>query len=437
MTSERVRAVAPTILVVVGTAGAAFAAGAIGGHLGTTMFAVMLGVLVIAVLMFVRPASVGVVALIAIFNIYRVGATVNPGASAGVSYSDVALAGATIVALPAMLKTTELKRLTLPLVGLALYFAALLPTLFLNPSHRSLLEAGHRFVLVGGALVVGAWLARDGLVRPALRLLIVVALVVGVATIINGAEHGFSLPAAPFGLNKNYGGALQGDLAVIVLVLGNRLGLHPVIRFLATAVFVGATLAAHSRGSVLGICAALLLVLLAGGFAHSRGTRAFVVALALALGVFMYNSIQAQMDVPNAEFKLNSLGVRQAVEREVQHIWRTSPWDGVGLKYFNSGQYGSLGNQPANNVVDNELAESGLIGMGGFVLLIGCVGAAGWVRRKDQFVVAGLALVVGHIAHGQVDIYWQAGLVPLPYLVLGMGLGMPSDTPPTKQAVPA
>ena len=432
---ERIRIAAPTALIVTITAAGAFAAGAVGGHLGLTMFTALVGILILAMAALMRPAIIGVVALVAIFNIYRVGAAFNPGASAGISYSDIALAGATVVAVPAMLNTTELKRLLLPLAGLALYFASLLPTLMLNPSHHALMEAGHRFVLVGGALVVGAWIARDGLVRPALQALTAVGVVVGVITILTGAAHGFSQPAEPFGLNKNYGGALQGDLAVVVLVLGKRLGLHRLLRIGAAAVFIGATLAAHSRGSLLGICAGLFLVVLAGGFARSRGTRAFVVVIALGLAVFMYNSIQKQMDVPAAEFKLNSLGVRQAVEREVQHIWRTSPWDGVGLKYFNTGQYGSLGNQPANNVVDNELAESGVIGLGGFAVLAGCVGAAGWIRRKDQFVIAGLALVIGHIAHGQVDIYWQAGLVPLPYLILGMGLGLPSDAPTAKRAV--
>lgn len=434
ITRDRVRALAPTGLVVVATATAAFTAGAIGGHLGLTMIIALTGLLVVGLLAFIRPAIVGVIALLSTFYIYRVGAGSDPGAASGISYPDVALAGAAAVAVPAMLRTAELKRLTLPLIGLAAYLTALLPTLMLNWSHRSALEAGHRIVLVGGAMVVGAWMAKDGLAPIALRLLLAVGFVVGVVTVVIGVSHGFSTPAQPFRLNKNYGGAIQADLAIIVLVLGRRLGLSVPVRSISALVFVGATFAAHSRGSLLGVCAGLLLVLVAGGFARSRGTRTFVVALAIALGIFMYISIQKQMDVPTAEFKLNSLGVRQAVEREVQAIWRTSPWDGVGLKYFNSGQYGALGNQPANSVVDNELAESGVIGLAGFVALIGCVAAAGWARRKDQFVLAGLALVIGHVAHGQVDIYWQAGLVPLPFVVFGMGLALPPDTPRPRRA---
>jgi hypothetical protein len=159
------------------------------------------------------------------------------------------------------------------------------------------------------------------------------------------------------------------------------------------------------------------------------------VGLAIGLGAFMYTSVQAQLNVPAAEFKLNPLGVRQAVEKEAQRIWRTSPWDGVGLKYFNTGAWGHTGSQPPNNIIDNELAESGLIGLGGFVLLTGCTAAAGIRRRNDQFVLTGLALVIGHLAHGQVDIYWQAGLVPLPFLVMGVGLAMPHDDEPADPAL--
>ncbi|WP_125567963.1 O-antigen ligase family protein [Nocardioides baekrokdamisoli] len=437
MTPERIRAAAPTILVVAVTAGAAFTVGAIGGHLGTTPFAILIGVVVVGAIVLLRPALVGVVSLLAIFNVYRVsaGASANPGAMTGISYSDAALAGATLLAVPSMARTPEIRRLGLPLLGLALYFVALLPTFILNHSHRADAEAFHRFILVGGALVVGAWLTRDRLVKPALLTVMVMGFVVGVVTIISGAAHGFTQPASPFGLNKNYGGALQGDLAVIMIVLGRKLGLNRITHLIGAAVFVGATFATHSRGSMLGICAGLFITIIGGGLARSRVSQAIVVVLTAGLGLFMYNSIQAQMNVPTNEFKLNPIGVRQQVEQEARRIWRTSPWDGVGLKYFTSGNYGHFGSQAPNNVVDNELAESGIIGLTGFVALAGCVGVAGWTRRKDAYVLTGLALVVGHLAHGQVDVYWQAGLVPLPYLVLGMGLAAPPSRDPVERAV--
>ena len=90
--------------------------------------------------------------------------------------------------------------------------------------------------------------------------------------------------------------------------------------------------------------------------------------------------------------------MRRSVERETLHIWRTSPVYGVGLKYFATGQYPPTV-VPPTNIVDNELAESGVIGLVGFVGLQVLVLLAGVRRRRDDpLIVAGVGVRAGAAA---------------------------------------
>jgi hypothetical protein len=144
--------------------------------------------------------------------------------------------------------------------------------------------------------------------------------------------------------------------------------------------------------------------------------------VAAALGVFAYVSIHSQLTQTKQEQQLGSIGIRLNVEKETRHIWRTSPAVGAGLKYFNTGKFGEFA-QPANNDVDNELAESGLVGLAGFVILQGTVATVALRRRRSNGLVApAIGIVLGVLLHGMVDIYWSAGTVSLPFMILGIAL---------------
>jgi hypothetical protein len=147
----------------------------------------------------------------------------------------------------------------------------------------------------------------------------------------------------------------------------------------------------------------------------------FAGLVAAALSVVAYVSIRDQLSLSKQDLTNSSAGVRFNVEHVTQGIWRTSPVVGVGLKYFNTGNYGQFA-YPANSVVDNELAESGLIGLAGFVLFQIGVLAVGIRRRGSPVVAAAVGVVAGRLMHGMVDIYWTAGAVTLPFVILGIAL---------------
>ena len=111
--------------------------------------------------------------------------------------------------------------------------------------------------------------------------------------------------------------------------------------------------------------------------------KALAVLVTAVLGVFVYVSVHSELNATSAsERNTNSIGVRFNVERETRKIWRTSPVVGVGLKYFNTAKYGYYAQAP-NNVEDNELAESGIVGLLGFGLLQILAIAAGLRRRHE------------------------------------------------------
>jgi O-antigen ligase len=128
-----------------------------------------------------------------------------------------------------------------------------------------------------------------------------------------------------------------------------------------------------------------------------------------------------------SDFEHSSLGVRFKVEQVTRDVWRTSPTVGVGLRYFQSGEFGFAA-QAANNDVDNELAESGVIGLCGYVVLQGTAIAVAVRRRKgNPLAVAAAGVVAGALLHGMVDIYWTSGTVTVAFLILGLGLAQDTD----------
>jgi hypothetical protein len=337
------------------------------------------------------------------------------------------------LSVPALLGTKEIRRLRLAGWGVAVYLACLLPTVLLNSSERGYLEWLHRLVLLGGSLLVGAWIVREGKIRVALRWLAFAACIVAAATVFDAVRHGW-LNSAPFGMNKNFVGQQLAAVLVVVFIARERLALPTAWWAVVLGIISAGEIASHSRGGALGASVGLFLAFVLTGRLHKGGTKVLAVLVAAGLAVFIYTSVRGQLEHSQSVVNNGSIGVRLNVERETRNIWRTSTIYGVGLKYFNTDKYGPFA-QPANNVVDNELAESGVIGLAGFVILQGAVLSAGFRRgRTEQLAAAGFGAVAGVLAHGMVDLYWTAATLTLPFVIMGMALAYDSSS---KNRLPA
>ena len=398
---------------------------------------VLIGLGAFGIIMLRRPEALSIIALCAVFLAQRGGgASSTPGAHSGLSYADAVLALASLFAVPLALANNTLRRLRLPLIGLAIYLLTLVPSLVLHSSRASGLEAAHRVVLVGGALLVGASISQRGSTTTALRALVLVATVYGALTILDGARSGFTQPAGPLSLNKNFVGALLGDVAVVVIGAAPNLRIPAPLRLSALVVICGGLLASQSRGSMLAAAVGVYVAVALSGRVEGRGRRLTALAVAVGLSVVTFASVKHQFDASTDSFNNGSIGVRYQAEHITQRIWRSSPVTGVGIRYFNTGNFGP-GVIASNNAINSELAESGVIGATGFLVMQGVILYAGFRRRRDGGIaLVGLGVVLGSLTHGMVDIYWSAGVTALPFMLLGIGLGAPrseSDVRPQER----
>jgi hypothetical protein len=408
------------VAFVIGAGAAAGLAGVRSPKLGA------LAVASVVVLMVVsrRPVFLAVLAVVGVYGAQRLGsASSTPGTAGGISYSDALVAAAAIMALPALAGTPELRRLRGAAGAIAIYLALLIPSVIATPSMKTGLEWLHRLVMIGGALLVGAWLVREHVERTALLLLTAFSAVMATAAIANCLSHGLQ-PGAPFGLNKNFIGSLFAAVVIVLLAAGPVVHVAPWMRTLAVLLVGGGLIACQSRGAELGAVLGVLVAFVLDLGSHGMRARISAMVVAAALAIVAVISIRHQLSLSKPDLNNSSVGVRVNVEQVTRRIWHTSLFVGVGLKYFLTGNFGPYAYAP-NNVIDNELAESGLIGLTGFVLFQFGVIWAGIRRRTSPLSAAAVGTVAGQLLHGMVDIYWAAGVVTLPFLLLGIALAGP------------
>jgi len=377
----------------------------------------LLGVGIVAGIVARSPVSIAVLALPVSFNTGRL------SIGHGIALPDIVLLLATILSLPALARLGTPQGVTYIRRWFAVYGVAMAVIVVLHPSGRSIEEAFHRTILVVGALNVGAWIYLEGKSKVALRLLLVVASVVGLICIIAGAAHGFHDPAQPLSLNKNYVGSVLGLTLLVVLAAPDDIDVPPKWRYLAMLLMGGGLVATHSRAAML----ALVIGILVWFFrTHSNyRKRSFIIAVIIAAAVLTYAAYLLKAEVANkvATQNTNSVAVRNKTESATIALWRTSPIVGVGIYYYNDPAYQEMNKflvAPTNLFVE-ALAE------GGIVLFIGLavfnVGALSVLfRYRNPLAVAGLALVADRLAHGLADIFWTAGDASLPWIIVGMGL---------------
>jgi hypothetical protein len=164
-----------------------------------------------------------------------------------------------------------------------------------------------------------------------------------------------------------------------------------------------------------------------------NGRLSWRTPLPWVVGLLMVGfTITSLRSAPNAASKFGAVNSRLTFQHEALDAWRSDPIVGQGVRFYQTADSGLRSNP--HNVVLETLAESGLVGSLGLVILM--VGAVGWLRRLDHpLAVAALVLVAGKVGHGLFDIYWLAGSLSLPWIVVGMALGSdPVERPPPTEA---
>lgn len=304
------------------------------------------------------------------------------------------------------------------LTVLAVFLALCAVAVAAHPTRQGAQELFHRAVLVGGGIVVGAALVQRGLVRYAFRLLVALAFALALVSMVDGAGGS---PAYPLGLHKNFAGAVLAGVLLLVLIVPADVGVTTHRgQLVVLLVVAGGLVATQSRGGILG--AAL------GGVVwyfrtlrrgQGRGGRLLGLVLLAVMAFVAVSSVRQQMDEQRtAKVQNNSLTQRTQVEAETRKLFSTSPVLGVGLRFYNTPEYPTY--QPPNNVFDEALAESGVVGTAGLALLVAGSMIIVW-RVRDPWGVAGSAMLVNAWFHAQIDIYWANGQ-SFTWLVVGVAL---------------
>lgn len=405
----------PTLLVTVVSA-VQFALAWLAASSVRLAMAVMVGAFAV-VAVFIWPSVILVAAFPASFITQRVGP-----ASVDMSVADVLTFLGVVAALPSVpWAARAFRQVLFATLG---YSAIVAISVVAHPSLSAAVEVGHRFVMVVGTVCIGAAVVHRGKVTPALRALIVAAGVVSVAAIVDTLTDDLR-PAYAFGLHKNTIGTLLVG-SIICVYLGRTYLRWPTWLMVGSGLLMAGGLAAsQSRGSGLALGVAALLYLIRTMW-NQQGRRLvrilpLVVLLAASIGTAMVLSFQKQADERvGSDYQHSSVGSRTTTYERVWHeVIVPNPVLGAAPKWFGDP---ALPAAP-HNLVISELSEDGFVG---FAALIGVLWVLLRMANRAPPLLGQLAwyVLVARVVASGFDIFWVAGPNTLPFLVVGLAVGV-------------
>ena len=363
----------------------------------------------------VEPATVPLLMMPVLLVSYRVGA-----GSIGLSASDVGLGLAVLAALvfaPRPFSPTMRKLLWLN----ATYQFATLFTVVANPYTSNTVEWFHAWVLVSGALVVGWTIGRRGHARLGVGLFIATAMLLGLATLVHAVMqygHGDFSPVYlswPYGMHKNFVGTVLAFAAITAYARPDWLGWSKARAMTMFWVLAAGLLVTQSRQAILGLGAAIIVIAFRGNPTQRR-SRLIVLAVIPAL-VLVGTLVKDQYESQN---QFNSVFTRLNWFVETTAFWLQAPWLGHGLRFWY--QEGSaVAYQPPNAFLE-VLASAGLVGLAAFVAMV--IGALVVLWRLDvRFGTLAVGLVISRLVQSQLDLFWVAVQVSVPFVLIGICVG--------------
>jgi hypothetical protein len=342
------------------------------------------------------------------FAYWRVG----PG-SLSMSLGDAVTLLALLAAFPFVpWQSRSLRRV---LAGLILYLGLLLVSVAGHPTQRAQIEWLHRSVLFGGAILIGAAIAHRQQITIALKTAVYAAAIVAVAAIVNTVTHDFD-PAFPFGIHKNNAGPLLAMVAVLLIAAPWQTGIRPSILRHMRVLIIAGVFATQSRGAFLGLFACIAIYAIRHRSARQRAPMFFLL-VALTLIVVSVVTLQNE-NKDNPRFNGVDLRVN-TIDNAFNDVWAVHPIVGGGLKYFQAGFNRAGG---AEQIFVAELAEAGIVGLVGLLVLL-----ANTLRvlfpRRDPIGEAAFLIFVLMVLYALTAVFWIAGTLTLPMLMVGLAVG--------------
>lgn len=362
-----------------------------------------------------EPAAIPLLAMPPLLVVYRVGA-----GGFNLSVSDVILFGATLVALVFTVRPFSPPLRTLLWLS-ALYQFATLFTVVTNPYLANAVEWVHTWMLVSGALIVGWTIGRAGFARLGLTLILLTASALAILTIVHGAlqyaQQDFSpvYLSWPYGMHKNFVGTILGFGAAAAYARPTWMGWSRGCSLVAFWLMATALLLTQSRQGIVALGVAVFFVALRGDASPRKRSKLIVLFVVPAL-VLVGTLVKDQVESGN---EFNSVFQRLDWFEETLGFWRESPWVGHGLRYWY--QPDTPGFQPPNAELE-VLASAGVIGLAAFLILMGGALVVLW-RLNPVFGTLAFAMLLSRLVQSQLDLFWVAAQVSVPFVIVGIALG--------------
>jgi polysaccharide biosynthesis protein PslJ len=364
----------------------------------------------------VEPVALAIMAFPALVAVQRVG-----GESTSLSVSDFVLFAAFWPAL-IMMRRSPIRELRILLWLAAIYQASVLLTVVVNFNRVGVVEWFHSALLVAGALVVGWAVGISGRARLAMNLFMaaccLIAVVVCVTAALNYAHGDFSAAyvGPPFNLHKNFSGSVLAFAAVVAYARPLWLRWRPKLAWCVFALCFVAMLATQSRQALISLAFGVAVIALRRDPERKRSKLILLPVVPLLF--FVYGIVRDQAESGN---QFNSLYQRLTWYDQSIALWDQSPWFGVGLRWWYTGEYGFTF-QPPNAELEM-LSTAGLLGLIGFLALIGGSVLVLW-KIDPRFGTLAVAVMLVRFIQGQFDLFWVAVQVSIPFAIAGLSLGV-------------
>ncbi len=270
-------------------------------------------------------------------------------------------------------------------------------------------------MLLGGSLVVGWVVARADRTYRATGLYVLLGCVLAVWTCGAAISNGFQPVNLPYGMQKNFIGDMLSF--AVLMCYARPAWFRWSGRWIpwAMLLLLLGILASQSRQAMISLAVGGVVVL-----ARSKhfGRRSKWILLALIPLVVLAGIVfKQQLDSTN---RFNSTHQRLTWFGDSIDIWHTSPWFGVGLRWWYTDRFTNAFQPP--NAIFEMLTSAGILGTAGLLILF--FGSL-WLlwRMPPVYGTIAFVAVLMRVVQGQLDLFWVGAQGAIPWLIVGMAIG--------------
>ncbi|WP_166134289.1 O-antigen ligase family protein [Nocardioides ochotonae] len=309
-----------------------------------------------------------------------------------------------------------LAAVAVPVAGAAVYFiVAGLQVVGVHPSIHTALTLVQRIELVVVWLVLGAVIYQGKALRPVLIVYVAGSLLLALAWYAAPGSTGV------LGVQKNPAGSVIVVAILIALIMWKSTW-----RLVPVVILVGGLACTGSRGSMVSLAVAALVLLALG-----RSLKTSVIALAgmgaaaWAALAFLPAAMVDRILNRSSEGRYNA-DLRDVFVEDALTQWSHHQWTGVGIGEYQ--QYFSaiirVPTTDPHNVYALALVEGGWPLLLGFLFLMG-VTMVWLVRhfRVSPLIVLAICASAATFVHAYIDVYWVRGTPSLAWLLVGIAGG--------------